>query len=640
MHIPRRLRIAVENILIELGFDLGGSAPDGFQPLDSDLTAISAIDSSTAGALVSDGSGWIRKSYAQLKTALGLVKADVGLGNVQNLAPANLPVSTATQTALDGKVDENSAITPGTKTKLTYDAKGLITSGTDATTADIDDSADRRYVTDAQLAIIEDVEAGGGSGLELGETDTTAYRGDRGKTAYDHSQATGNPHGTVPGDITGFGAAALAAAPAETAASLGATISGATAATPNDSDLVATVESSVVKKITWTAVKAFLKTYFDGVYQALLVSGTNIKTINSTSLLGSGDISITSGVALGETSSTAYRGDRGKTAYDHSQATGNAHSATQDDIGDGTTYKQYSATEKTKLSGIATGATANDTDANLKARGNHTGTQSADTLTDGTTNKAFLATERTKLAGIATGATANDTDANLKARGNHTGTQSADTITDGTTNKAFLATERTKLAGIETAADVTDAANVAAAGAVMNTGNETVAGIKTFSSSPIVPTPTTDFQAATKKYVDDAAFGGGGYTDEQAQDTIGSILTDTDSVDLAYDDVGGTITADVIQKVVANSTATFTETITKGNKAVLHDATAASITHNLPTAVGNKAILHIKKTDASVNTVTADGFSTELVEGSATAVLRRQYESITLVSDGSNWVII
>jgi hypothetical protein len=31
---------------------------------------------------------------------------------------------------------------------------------------------------------------GGGGDLELGETSTTAYRGDRGKTAYDHSQAT------------------------------------------------------------------------------------------------------------------------------------------------------------------------------------------------------------------------------------------------------------------------------------------------------------------------------------------------------------------------------------------------------------------------------------------------------------------
>jgi hypothetical protein len=65
-----------------------------------------------------------------------------------------------------------------------------------------------------------------------------------------------------------------------------------------------------------------------------------------------------------------------------------------------------------------------------RARANHTGTQSADTLTDGTTNKAFLATERTKLAGVATGATANSPDATLLARANHTGTQLASTISD------------------------------------------------------------------------------------------------------------------------------------------------------------------------------------------------------------------
>lgn len=42
-------------------------------------------------------------------------------------------------------------------------------------------------------------------------------------------------------------------------------------------------------------------------------------------------------------------------------------------------------------------------------------------------------------------------------------------------------------------------------GAVAKTGDETVAGIKTFSSSPIVPTPTTAAQAAPKAYVDGLA---------------------------------------------------------------------------------------------------------------------------------------
>ena len=40
---------------------------------------------------------------------------------------------------------------------------------------------------------------------------------------------------------------------------------------------------------------------------------------------------------------------------------------------------------------------------------------------------------------------------------------------------------------------------------VHNTGNETVAGVKTFSSFPVTPSsaPTTNYQVANKKYVDD-----------------------------------------------------------------------------------------------------------------------------------------
>lgn len=41
------------------------------------------------------------------------------------------------------------------------------------------------------------------------------------------------------------------------------------------------------------------------------------------------------------------------------------------------------------------------------------------------------------------------------------------------------------------------------------TGDQTVWGVKTFSSSPIVPTPTTDMQATTKKYVDDSIVASG-----------------------------------------------------------------------------------------------------------------------------------
>lgn len=49
---------------------------------------------------------------------------------------------------------------------------------------------------------------------------------------------------------------------------------------------------------------------------------------------GSAYVEISESLALGETDSTAYRGDRGKAAYDHSQRTsGNPHNVTKSDVG-------------------------------------------------------------------------------------------------------------------------------------------------------------------------------------------------------------------------------------------------------------------------------------------------------------------
>lgn len=48
---------------------------------------------------------------------------------------------------------------------------------------------------------------------------------------------------------------------------------------------------------------------------------------------GNGYAEISASLALGETASTAYRGDRGKIAYEHSQTTGNPHGTTKSDIG-------------------------------------------------------------------------------------------------------------------------------------------------------------------------------------------------------------------------------------------------------------------------------------------------------------------
>jgi len=80
------------------------------------------------------------------------------------------PTQKAVKTAVDLKVDANANITGATKTKITYDAKGLVTSGADATTADIADSSNKRYVTDANLTVL-----GNTSGTNTGDQDLSGY---------------------------------------------------------------------------------------------------------------------------------------------------------------------------------------------------------------------------------------------------------------------------------------------------------------------------------------------------------------------------------------------------------------------------------------------------------------------------------
>ena len=75
---------------------------------------------------------------------------------------------------------------------------------------------------------------------------------------------------------------------------------------------------------------------------------------------GSAYVEISESLALGETSSTAYRGDRGKIAYDHSQTTGNPHGTTAAEVGarpdDWTpTAAEVGAQEEITVSGILKG---------------------------------------------------------------------------------------------------------------------------------------------------------------------------------------------------------------------------------------------------------------------------------------------
>lgn len=95
--------------------------------------------------------------------------------------------------------------------------------------------------------------------------------------------------------------------------------------------------------------------------------------------------------------------------------------------------------DKTKLSGMATGATKNASDADLRNRATHTGTQNVSSITGlgsaatmnllniGTT--AASARAAIGIPNVVDGATKNATDAQLRNRATHTGTQPVATIT-------------------------------------------------------------------------------------------------------------------------------------------------------------------------------------------------------------------
>lgn len=150
------------------------------------------------------------------------------------------------------------------------------------------------------------------SSLILGELATTAYRGDRGAIAYNHSQlVTGNPHNTAIGDITGLTTSLATKAVASSLATV------ATSGSYNDLINKPSIPDGQINS-DWnatTGVRQILNkpivpnnlsqlnndigfvtngyvTNAISAKQDVLVSNTNIKTINGTSILGSGNVVI------------------------------------------------------------------------------------------------------------------------------------------------------------------------------------------------------------------------------------------------------------------------------------------------------------------------------------------------------------
>ena len=143
--------------------------------------------------------------------------------------------------------------------------------------------------------------------------------------------------------------------------------------------------------------------------------------------------------------------------------------------------------DKTKLDGIEASATADQTNAEIRA--------AVEAATD---SNVFTDADHTKLNGIEASATTDQTASEIRAL-----------VESATDSNVFTDADHTKLNGIEASADVTDTTNVYNAGALMD--SEVDADIKTLS----LPASTT-ISSYGKTLTDDASA-------DEARATLGSV---------------------------------------------------------------------------------------------------------------------
>jgi hypothetical protein len=116
----------------------------GISATNTPSTAIGGVNATNVQAAIAelDSEKLAISTYTAADVLAKLLTVDgtsslLDADTVDGMEPDAFPVSTATQSALDTKVDENLAIVAGTNTKITYDAKGLVIAGTILAAVDI-----------------------------------------------------------------------------------------------------------------------------------------------------------------------------------------------------------------------------------------------------------------------------------------------------------------------------------------------------------------------------------------------------------------------------------------------------------------------------------------------------------------------
>ena len=153
--------------------------------------------------------------------------------------------------------------------------------------------------------------------------------------------------------------------------------------------------------------------------------------------------------------------DLGTTSVRFKNAFVDSVTVTNNIVVGGTVDGRDVATDGTKLDGVEASATADQTNAEIRT--------AVEAASD---SNVFTDADHSKLNAIEASATADQTDAQIRAA-----------VEAATDSNVFTDADHTKLNAIEASADVTDTANVTAAGALMDSEVTNLAQVKAFASS-------------------------------------------------------------------------------------------------------------------------------------------------------------
>ena len=340
------------------------------------FTQVSNLVNMTSGEKLSVSFGKIAKAITSLISHLGntsnphsITKVQIELGNVDNTSDENKPVSTAQATAIE-------------------DAKKAGTTAQTNLKTHTDNKSNPHSVTKAQVGLgnVPNVATNDQAPTYTVATENTALTsGEKlsvamGKIAkainslISHLSSTSNPHGVTKSQV-GLGNVENKSSSTIRGELTKTNVTNALGYTPINSAVKGVANGVAELDANGVVPSSQLPSYVDDVLEyssksAFPTSGESgkIYVAQDTNLTyrwsGSAYTEISSSLALGTTSSTAYRGDRGNTAYTHSQKTsGNPHGVTKSDVGLGNVDNTADADKSVKYATSAESATKATQDA-------------------------------------------------------------------------------------------------------------------------------------------------------------------------------------------------------------------------------------------------------------------------------------